>query len=77
MTAVRVNEVKIFATRTGAEWWTLFRMGGPSFRFTTVMSSIAGGLVDVACDDREHAEWLMAGMVEQGIPRSALKVIQQ
>ena len=76
MSAVRVNEVKIFATRTASEWWTLFQLRGPSFRFVTVMSSIAGELVDVACDDREHAEWLMADMIEQGIPRSALKVIR-
>ena len=74
--AVRVNEVvvNLYTPRETANWWALFRARGPRERFTTVTASIPGDLVDVACDNREDAEWLRDHMIEQGIPKTALTI---
>lgn len=78
MTAVRVNEaiVSTYATRDAATWWETFRQAMPPSRFGTVAVGGMGDMVDVACADREHAEWLVGAMTEHGIPKSALKVIR-
>lgn len=75
MTAVRVNEIKVFATRTAADWWAMYRLRGPDNRFAVVTATIGGEVVDVACDDREHAEQLLELMVERGVPRTALSIV--
>lgn len=73
MTAVvEVNEVAIFATRMGSDWWVLFRSRQEN-RIDVVKGSI-GDLVHVRCDDREHADWLANHMLAQGIPKSAIKI---
>lgn len=71
---VEVNEAKVFAARLGANWWITFRHHGPESRFQVVTASIGGDRVRVTCDDREHAAWLLAHIVEQGVPRTAVKV---
>ena len=72
---VEVNECKVFATSSGAAWWTAFRQRfDPIGRITDVKVSIGGNLCHVACDDREHADWLAASMVEKGVPASAIKI---
>lgn len=72
---VVVNECQINATRRAAEWWTWFRYANPSERFESRLISLGGDLVAVACEDREHAEWLARHMVEFGtVPKSAVKV---
>lgn len=78
MSAVRVEEVRALTYSSAAtvQWWTLFRHHGPAERFTIVRPGFPGDLVDVACDDQEHAEWLYAFLLEQGLPKSALKVIR-
>jgi hypothetical protein len=75
--AVRVQETRIFATRLAWEWWTDFlsRHDGTG-RLTVVAQTVGGGVVDVACDDEEHARWLAAHMESQGIPRAGLKVVR-
>ena len=75
--AVRVNEVVVhlYTPRATADWWALFRARGPAARFTIVTTSIPGDLVDVACDDRADAEWLRDHMIEQGIPKTALRIV--
>lgn len=75
--AVRVNEVvvNLYTPRETANWWALFRARGPAGRFTVVTAAIPGDLVDVACDDRADAEWLRDHMIEQGIPKTALKIL--
>ena len=76
--ALRVNEVMVncYAPREASGWWALFRAHGPASRFTTVTASIPGDLVDVACDDAEHAELLRDLLIEHGIPRTAIKLIK-
>lgn len=72
---VLVNECRIFATHRAADWWTWFRYANPSGRFEDRVVSLGGNLVAVACDDREHADWLAAHMVDfAGIPKSAVRV---
>jgi hypothetical protein len=75
--AVRLNEavVNLYTPRETANWWALFRAHGPVERFTTVTTSIPGDVVDVACDDRTDAEWLRDHMIEQGIPKTAIKIL--
>ncbi|MFF7534897.1 hypothetical protein ACFZB2_38295 [Streptomyces bobili] len=75
--AVRLNEVvvNLHCPKATATWWALFRARGPAERFTTVTASIPGDLVDVACDDRADAEWLCAHMIEQGVPKTAIKIL--
>ena len=77
MSAVRVEEIRVatYSSRAAADWWTLFRLRGPAERFTTVTPGFPGDVVDVACDDRADAEWLLGHMVAQGIPKAALRVI--
>jgi len=73
--AVVVNECQINATHRASEWWMWFRFANHPSRFTDRVISLGGNLVAVACDDREHAEWLARHMVEFGtVPKSAVKV---
>lgn len=76
MSAVVVNECAVFATHRASDWWMWFRFANRSEqRFEDRIVSLGGNLVAVRCDDREHAEWLAAHMVEfAGIPKSAVKV---
>ena|SRR2546423_9400612 len=75
MTTVEVNEGTIFATQMGIDWWLLFReIGERAGRIRRSGASPMGELCSVACDDREHAGWLVNRMIEQGIPKSALKI---
>ncbi|MFG2670828.1 hypothetical protein [Streptomyces sp. NPDC048445] len=70
---LRVDEIGVaqFATRKGAHRWELMRARMPG-RFTTVAVRMPGDLVDVACDDRAHAQWLAALLHSWGVPKSAL-----
>jgi len=73
--ALEVNECKVFATASGTEWWNLFRNQWHRMdRLTVLVSSLGGDIVSVACDDREHAEWLRDTAIANGIHKSALKV---
>jgi hypothetical protein len=73
--AVEVNECRVFATQMGVDWWNLFRHAHTdSGRITTLTPSPAGDLCSVACDSREDAQWLASHMLEQGLPKSAVKV---
>ncbi len=73
---VEVNEVKVFATGRGADWWTTFLLAAhrTTNRVTEVIVTLGGALCHVACDSRDEATWLAATMVEHGLPRSAVKV---
>jgi hypothetical protein len=75
VTAVRVTEPVITATQMGIDWWLDFRRFHVPGRFTVVEASLAGEVVDVACDDREHADWLAAEMVRNGIPKRGVRVL--
>jgi hypothetical protein len=74
--AVRVNEVLAltYTSRETANWWVLYRGHGPAERFVIVSASFIGDTVDVLCDDREHAEWLVSYLIERGIPKAALDI---
>lgn len=76
MTAVRVNEMAITATMLGIDWWLDFRRAHVPERFTVLDASPAGEVVDVACDDREHAVWLASELVRNGVPKRAIRVIR-
>lgn len=72
---LRVDEIGIalFATRDGAHRWELMRARMPT-RITTVDVRVPGDLVDVACDDRAHAQWLAALLHSWGVPKASLKI---
>ena len=71
---VEVNEVMVFATGRGVDWWTTFLL---VHRTTSRISDVAvtpgGAVCHVACDSREHATWLATTMVEHWLPRTAVK----
>lgn len=74
---VEVDEGKVEASRQGVGWWMVFRrrFDGTGRLRETRPACIVGGTVEVACDDREHADWLAGHMVEQGgLPRTAVRV---
>ncbi|MGW1949995.1 hypothetical protein ACWCRC_37530 [Streptomyces sp. NPDC001940] len=68
--------MNLYSPREAAGWWALYRARGRADRFTIIATALPGDLVDVACDDREGAEWLRGQMVERGIPKPALTVIR-
>ncbi|MEW1630788.1 hypothetical protein AB0387_25940 [Streptomyces sp. NPDC089173] len=72
---LRVDEIGIalFATRDGAHQWELMRARMPG-RFTTVAVRVPGDLVDVACDDRTHAQWLATLLHSWGVPKASLTI---
>lgn len=73
--ALEVNEAKVLATGCGVSWWLEYRARfEPIGRVEVITASIGGDRVEVLCDDREHADWLLAHAIGNGIPRSALKV---
>lgn len=74
-TVLRVDEIGVvlFASRDGAQQWELLRARMPG-RFTTVAVRMPGDLVDVACDDRAHAQWLAALLHSWGVPKTSLKI---
>ncbi|MGW3594972.1 hypothetical protein [Streptomyces sp. NPDC005167] len=73
--ALRVDEGALaqFASREGAANWELMRHRMPG-RFATVAVRVPGDLVEVTCDDRDHAAWLSSLLHSWGIPKSALTV---
>lgn len=72
---LRVDEIGIalYAPPETCMWWELFRdrMAG---RITTVEVRMPGDLVDVACDDRQHATWLRTEFRSRGVPQRSLTV---
>ena len=77
MSAVRVEETRVLATQRGTEWWDdFYRLHHRSGRITIVSHSLGGMVCDVACDDVEHANWLVAHMESEGIPKAGLKVLR-
>jgi hypothetical protein len=72
---LRVDEIGIalHAPRETRTWWELFR-SRMSDRLTTVAVRMPGDLIDVACDDRAHAEWLLADLRRRGIPQRSLTI---
>jgi hypothetical protein len=72
---VEVNEIRVFATRRGADWWAWFLLAYRSTdRITVVAVSLGGAICHVACDSRDHAVWLATSMVDQhGLPKSAVR----
>lgn len=77
MAALEVNEARILATQQGAGWWLEFRHRfEPIGRLEILIASIGGDRVRVACDDKEHAAWLLGSAVEHGVPKSALKIVK-
>lgn len=74
---VRVNEISVISTGRGTAWWISFRRAAePAGRIHIEQPSWIGDVVRVACDDREHADWLAAHMhATAGLPKSAVKVV--
>jgi len=64
---IEVNELGIFSSRIGGDWWAAFlaRYDGTG-RIEWTDLTPQGGTATVACDDREHADWLRGHMVEHG-----------
>jgi hypothetical protein len=65
---MEVNEVMVFATGRGVDWWTTFLLAHRhGNRITEVKVTLGGALCHVECDSREHATALAATMVEHGL----------
>lgn len=77
MAGVRVNEavVNLYCPRETSNWWALFRARGPASRFSVITATIPGDLVEVACEDREDAALFRDLLIEQGVPKTALKIV--
>ena len=74
---VEVNEGVVDASGQGTDWWHLFllRHRGTDRIRETIAGCIVGGKSEVACDDKDSADWLAAHMVEHGgLPRTAVRV---
>jgi hypothetical protein len=73
--AVEVNEVGIFATGLGKDWWVenviMRPIGG---RITWLSMTPCGGIAQIPCEDREEAEFVRDHMVSHGIPVKFAKV---
>lgn len=74
---VEVKDIVILSSRQGSDWWLAYRHRyEPIGRIVHIPGTAApqGDHCRVLCDDREHAEWLAAHMVEHGgVPRTAVK----
>lgn len=72
---LRVDEIGIalHAPRETRQWWELYRLRMAD-RLTTVAVRMPGDLVDIACDDRDHATWLAQKLRSLGVPQVSLKV---
>ena len=74
---VEVNECHVFAVSGApAEYWAAVRgRYEPVGRITILVASVGSDRVQVACDDRDHADWLAHHLAEYGgLPKSAVKV---
>ncbi|NUS79189.1 MAG: hypothetical protein HOV70_23725 [Streptomyces sp.] len=72
---LRVDEIGIaqYTPRETAQWWELFRRRMPD-RLTTVLVRMPGDLVDIACDNRAHANWLHEQFRKRGVPQQSLTI---
>lgn len=72
---LRVDEigVALHAPRETRALWELYRLRHAA-RLTTVAVRMPGDLVDIACDDRPHAQWLADWLYSLGVPKVSLKV---
>lgn len=72
---LRVDEIGLVlhAPRETRTWWELYRKRHAT-RLTTVTVRMPGDLVDVACDDRAHAQWLHDQLRARGVPQRSLTV---
>lgn len=75
---VEVNEVIVFtcSTKEVALTWALYRGRMPEERIRVITASMAGDLVQVVCDDDEHAGWLAQQILDWGVPSRAVRVIR-
>lgn len=74
--ALRVDEigVALHAPRETRVWWELYRRRMAD-RLSTVAVRMPGDLVEIACKDRAHAEWLRDEFRARGVPQISLTVI--
>lgn len=71
---VEVNECKVFAVASAADYWITYRDQCEAVGRITILQASIGDLVHVSCDDRDHATWLAAHLVSHGgLPRTAVK----
>ena len=69
---VLVNEIRINAVGRAAHWWCSF-LARSGDRVEELQATLGGAVCWVRCDDREHAQWLAAHMIGQGIHASAVR----
>jgi hypothetical protein len=70
---VLVDEVGIFATGRGSDWWALYstRMQASGVLITLDVAFIAGALYLMRCEDREAAEFAAEYMGQHVWPKFA------
>jgi hypothetical protein len=72
---VEVNEVGIFATGIGADFWLdhiLFRPIGDRIRWQSLCPQ--GGVAHIPCADKEEAEFVLSMMLQHGMHKGHAKV---
>jgi hypothetical protein len=73
--AVEVNEVGIFATGLGEDWWVenvIVRPIGSRIKWLSMTP--CGGVAQIPCEDREEAEFVRDHMVSHGVHAKHVKV---
>jgi hypothetical protein len=71
---VEVNAGVITASGQGARWWVFAEQKfAPRITYTKA-PTIVGGLAEIACDDRESADWLMGRALAGDVPQTAVRV---
>jgi hypothetical protein len=65
---VEVNEVAIFATTIGADWWIQNVLLRPiADRITWLAMTPCGGIAQIPCSDHEEAVFVRSHMIANGI----------
>lgn len=72
---VRLDEIglTLHTERETGEWWQLLRRRMHD-RITTVAVRFPGDLIDIACHDRTHAEWLRDEFRRRGVPQRSVSI---
>lgn len=72
---VEVNEVGIFASGLGKEWWAENVLMRPiADRIHWVGLTPGGGVAQIPCADKEEAQFIRDHMIEHGISDKHVKV---
>ncbi|MGB8020028.1 MAG: hypothetical protein WCF04_02240 [Candidatus Nanopelagicales bacterium] len=74
--SIIVNEPRLNAagSEQARDWWFAFWATAPTGRIHAIQATIGGCVCEVACDSLTDADTLLAVMMANGMPRSAIKI---